>query len=56
MVREILNTKKSRKLRELPNFGPKLFDCGKYSIHFEWLKKRYMLFFFLFLPALHYTI
>ena len=32
MIREILNTKK---VREIPNFGPNLSGCGRYFIHFE---------------------
>ena len=32
MIREILNTKK---VREIPNFGPNLLGCGRYFIHFE---------------------
>ena len=32
MIREILNTKK---VRDIPNFGPNLLGCGRYFIHFE---------------------
>ena len=32
MIREILNTKK---VREIPNFGPNLLGCGRYFVHFE---------------------
>ena len=41
MIREILNTKK---VREIPNFGPNLLGCGRYFIHFEWLKVLYFFF------------